>query len=258
MDAALPPPRLIAPLTRKVFTAWTALFWGGTGVLGALFYLGVLDFPTSTRLSLYGTSVWLNGCLLPLMLPGAKTRGRAELIHECLALWLFSYAMTNLLWEIPWVLASPFVFEDLHTLGDVVARTEWMRESPVNMYWWVLASFSSVDLRTINHDGTFYALELYAFINVASIVWFFRANRRRSPSRYLVPVLGCGEPIAATFIFSFAEVFDGFANMSGGVAETLLALVWTQYPYIVFPAVFGVLGLRLLYADWETTRAAPG
>jgi hypothetical protein len=34
-----------------------------------------------------------------------------------------------------------------------------------------------------------------------------------------------GEPVAATFIFSFAEVFGGFENMTGGVADTLLALV---------------------------------
>ena len=109
----------------------------------------------------------------------------------------------------------------------------------------------------MNHDGTFYALELFAFVNVASTAYFYRLNQRRSKMRYLVPVLGGGEPIAATVIFSFSEVFNGYANMPGGVADTLLALVWTQYQYIVFPLVFSVIGLRLLREDWLSSRVAP-
>jgi len=58
-----------------------------------------------------------------------------------------------------------------------------------------------------------------------------------------------GEPVAATFIFSFSEVFGGYQNMPGGTADTLLALVSTQYQYLVFPLVFGVLGFRLLRED---------
>ena len=249
--------RRVSSQTWRAFIAWTALFWGGTGVLGALFYVGTIDFVTSTKVSLYGTSVWLNGWLIPLLMPGNKSRPRSVVFHECLVLWMVSYTMTNLLWEIPWVLASPFVFTDLHTLDDVVARTAWMRESVSHMYWWVLASFASVDLRTVNHDGTFYALELFAFVNVASTAYFYRLNQRRSKMRYLVPVLGGGEPIAATVIFSFSEVFNGYANMPGGVADTLLALVWTQYQYIVFPLVFSVIGLRLLREDWLSSRVAP-
>ena len=94
------------------------------------------------------------------------------------------------------------VIENLHTLDDVVAYTPFMRESPLNMYWWVLASFSSVDLRTVNHNSTFYTLELYSFVNVLSVIFFFYLNKKRSPYRYLIPVLGSGEPVAATFIFS--------------------------------------------------------
>ena len=60
----------------------------------------------------------------------------------------------------------------------------------------------------------------------------------------------------ATFIFSFAEVFGGFENMTGGVADTLLALVWTQYQYFLFPMIFGALGVRLLREDWRRSRPA--
>ena len=42
-------------------------------------------------------------------------------------------------------------------------------------------------------------------------------------------MLGSGEPVATTFIFLFSEVFGGFENMPGGLADTLLALLWTQY-----------------------------
>ena len=28
--------------------------------------------------------------------------------------------------------------------------------------------------------------------------------------------------------------------MSGGVADTLLALLWTQYQYFLFPLIFGI------------------
>jgi hypothetical protein len=160
-----------------------------------------------------------------------------------------SYAMTNLLWEIPWVIFSPIVFTELNSLDDIIVHTEYMRSSLLHMYWWMLASFGSVDLRTVNHDPTFYSLEMFSFVNVATVLYFLHLNKKRSPYRYLIVVLGCGEPVAATFIFSFSEVFGGFENMAGGLADTLLALVWTQYQYFVFPLIFGVWGFHLLRED---------
>ncbi len=242
--------RSLSPTARRYFLVWTLIGWGGVGVCGALFFAGVLDFTMSAKVSLYGISVWLNGWLLAISANRTKPRSKFDLYHDCLVIWIVSYAMTNVLWEIPWVLASPFVFEGLNSLEDIVAHTDYMRSSILNMYWWVLASFGSVDLRTVNHDSTFYVVELFAFANVCATLYFFYLNKKRSPYRYLVIVLGCGEPIAATFIFSFAEVFGGFVNMTGGVADTLLALVWTQYQYFVFPMIFGYLGFQLLREDW--------
>ena len=237
--------------TLKAFWTVTAIVWGGVGICAALFYVGVLDFTTSAKIGLYSISVWLNSWMLVFLLPQNRGRPKLELYHDALVVWMLSYALTNALWEIPWVIFSPFVFENLRTLDDVIAYTPFMRESPLNMYWWVLASFSSVDLRTVNHNSTFYTLELYAFINVASVIYFFYLNKKRSRYRYLIPVLGSGEPVASTFIFSFSEVFAGFENMPGGIADTLLALVWTQYQYFLFPLIFGVLGVKLLYDDWK-------
>eukprot|EP01062_Namystynia_karyoxenos_P065552 TRINITY_DN5923_c0_g1_i1.p1 TRINITY_DN5923_c0_g1~~TRINITY_DN5923_c0_g1_i1.p1 ORF type:complete len:281 (+),score=105.20 TRINITY_DN5923_c0_g1_i1:85-927(+) len=249
----MPAERSVSRRTWTAFAAWTALFWGATGVHAVLFFTGVLDFPTSAKASLYGISVWLNGWVIPWLLPGAGARDKHEVWHECLSLWLVSYALTNLLWEIPWVICSPYVFDGVRTLDDVVGKTEWMRESAAHMYFWVIASFGTVDLRTVNQDSTFYTLELYAFVNVASVALFFYLNKRRSPLRYSIPVLGGGEPVASTFIFSFSEVFGGFKDMAGGVADTLLALVWTQYQYFVFPLIFGAVGYQLLHADWLQT-----
>lgn len=210
--------------------------------------------PTTARISLYGISIWLNGWLLAFVAQRGESRTRHELYHDCLVIWMVSYAMTNMLWEIPWVIFSPHIFTDLHTLDDIVANTDYMRSHVLHMYWWLLASFGSVDLRTVNHDGTFYSVEMFSFVNVATFIWFLRLNKKRSPYRYLVAVLGCGEPIAVTFIFTFAEVFDGFVNMTGGVADILLALVWTQYQYFVFPMIFGYLGFRLLREDWRRSH----
>lgn len=251
-----PEERRASPASMKLFWAWTLAWWGGVGVCAALFYAGVLDFTTSTKVGLYGISIWLNAWVVVAFMPRAG-RTKIEVFHDCLVVWMLSYALTNLLWEIPWVLFSPFVFQDIHTLDDVVAHTEFMRESVVNMYWWVLASFSSVDLRTVNHNATFYTLELYSFVNVLSVVYFFHLNKKRSRFRYLIPVLGGGEPVASTFIFSFSEVFSGYENMPGGVADTLLALVWTQYQYFLFPLVFGYLGYHLLLDDWRQSYLAP-
>jgi len=244
--------------TIKVFWTCTALVWGGVGVCAVLFFVGVLDFVPSAKIGLYAISIWLNAWMLVFLLPQNKGRSRMDLYHDALVVWMLSYALTNALWEIPWVLFSPFVFENLHTLGDVVAQTDFMRESPLNMYWWVLASFSSVDLRTVNHNSTFYTLELYSFVNVLSVVFFFYLNKKRSPYRYLIPVLGSGEPVASTFIFSFSEVFAGFENMPGGVADTLLALVWTQYQYFLFPLIFGYFGVKLLLEDWRQCHVNNG
>jgi hypothetical protein len=246
-----PEERSISASARKLFLGWTAFWWLGVGVCGFLFYVETLSFTTSAKLSLYGISIWLNGWLLGFLAQRSEGRSQMALYHDCLVIWMLSYAMTNILWEIPWVIFSPHVFVDLNTLDDVVAQTEYMRESILHMYWWVLASFGSVDLHTVNHDPTFFTVELFAFANLSTTLYFFHLNKKRSPYRYLIAVIGCGEPIAATFIFSFAEVFSGFANMPGGVADTLLALVWTQYQYIVFPMIFGALGYRLLLEDWR-------
>jgi hypothetical protein len=245
--------RVLSASSKKYFLIWTAFFWGGTGVLAALFFLGQMDFVTSTKVSLYGISIWLNGWLLALI--GSKARKQQDVYHDALVLWTLSYAITNLLWEIPWVIFSPIIFKDLNTLSDVVAYTDYMRESVLNMYWWVLASFASVDLRTVNHNSTFYVVELYAFANVLSTLYFFYLNSKRSPMRYLVPVLSCGAPAAATFIFTFSEVFANYENMPGGIADTLLALVWTQYQYFVFPLLFGVWGLKLFLEDYQRVIA---
>lgn len=249
-DVAPPVIRSTSQYTLKLFGLWTIFWWGGVGVFALLFYVGTIDFVTSTKIPLYGISIWLNGCLLPLFLK-RSSRSKMDIYHDGLVVWMLSYAMTNILWEIPWVLFSPFVFENITTIEDVIAHTEYMRESIFHMYWWMLASFSAVDLRTVNHDPTFYTLEIYAFVNVASTLYFFHLNKKRSPYRYLIPILGCGEPVAATFIFSFTEVFSNFENMVGGVADTLLALVWTQYQYILFPILFGIISTKLLLEDWK-------
>ncbi|MCG8312382.1 MAG: hypothetical protein MI976_04125 [Pseudomonadales bacterium] len=241
--------RTISTYSLKLFIYWTLFWWGSVGGFAIAFHFGFIDFITSTKIPLYGISIWLNGCLLGLVTQHNDSRSRLSVYHDCLVIWMLSYALTNILWEIPWLVFSPFVFENLHTIDDVVAHTDFMRDSVFNMYWWMLASFACVDLRTVNHDVTFYTLELYAFVNVASTVYFFYLNKKCSPYRYLVPILSCGEPIASTFIFSMTEVLAGFENMVGNVADILLALVWTQYQYILFPMVFGYLSIQLFLSD---------
>jgi len=249
--AGQPVGRSISASAQRLFLLWTLSWWGGVGICAMLFFAGVLDFPPSAKLSLYGISVWLNAWILVWLMRKGSEQSKMALYHDCLVVWMLSYAITNLLWEIPWVIFSPFVFHDLQTLDDVVAHTGYMRENILHMYWWILASFGSVDLRTVNHNSTFYTIEVYAFFNLLMTLYFFHLNRKRSPYRYLIPVLGCGEPVAATFVFSFSEVFGNFQNMPGGVADTLLALVWTQYQYFVFPLIIGYFGYRLLLDDWR-------
>jgi hypothetical protein len=218
--------------------------------LAILFFVGILDFVSSCRLALYGISIWLNAWVLVWLLQKDSGQSKLDLYHDLLVVWMLSYAFTNVAWEIPWVIFSPFVFQDLNTIDDVVSHTDYMRENLSHMYWWMLASFGAVDLRTVNHNSTFYTIELYAVVNLFMTIYFFHLNRKRSPYRYLIPVLGCGEPVATTFVFSFSEVFAGFENMAGGIADTLLALVWTQYQYFLFPLILGWLGYQLLRNDW--------
>lgn len=216
-----------------------------------MFYNEVLDFVNSSRASMYLISIWLNGWILVWFKRRYAGQTKTDFYHDLLVVWMLSYLITNIQWEIPWMLFSPFVFKNLHTLDDLIAQTDYMREAPWHLYYWVLSTFGALDLRTVNHNGTFYALELFAFVNLAGTFYFFHLNKKRSPYRYLIVVIGCGEPIAATVIFSFSEVFDGFVNMPGGIWDTLLALVWTQYQYIVFPLIFGALGSKLLFEDWR-------
>ncbi len=46
--------------------------------------------------------------------------------------------------------------------------------------------------------------------------------------------------------------------MPGGIWDTLLALVWTQYQYIVFPMIFGVLASKMLLDDLRHSVASVG
>ncbi len=246
-----PTERSISKTSKKLFLSWTLFWWSLSGVCSFLFYFGVLDFVLSAKISLYGVSIWLNGWLFALVARKKENRSKMSFYHDCVVIWMFSYAFTNAVWEIPWLIFSPFIFNNINSIADVLSYTDYMRESLLHMYWWALASFSSVDLRTVNHDPTFYTLELYSFVNVFSTIYFFHLNKKRSPYRYLVPVLGCGAPAVATFIFSFVEVFSGFVNMVGGVADILLALVWTQYQYLIFPMIIGYFGYRLLMDDWQ-------
>lgn len=252
MNNRLPPLRRLSGRSRTIFLSWTAFWWGGVVVFGTLFYTGVLDFETSTKAALYGISVWLNGCLLALIGRGKDGRSVMEVLHDCLVLWMLTYFITNFTWELPWVLSSRTIFQDLHTLDDLVAQTAFMREHVWHMYYWVMASFGSVDLRTVNHNSTFFTVEFFAFYNVLSILYFFYLNNRRSRYRYLIPVLSGGITVAATFIFSLSEVFNGYENMPGGVADTLLALLWTQYQYVLFPMLGSYWGIRLFMADVES------
>lgn len=247
-------PRSLSPAATKLFFGWTAFWWGLAGVCAVAFYLGALDFSDSARLSLYGISIWLNGWLLVYLRKRTSNYTRMDLYHDALVIWMLSYAFTNVVWEIPWIIFSPILFVDMSSLDDLLVHVEFMRESVLHMYWWSIGSFAAVDLRTINRDPTFYTLELYAFVNLLTVAYFFYLNKKGSPHRYLVAVIGCGEPVASTFIFSFTEVFAGFENMTGGLADTLLALVWTQYQYFVFPLIFGYLGYKLLMQDLATSR----
>jgi len=244
----LGPVRDVSPATIRAFGAWTAFWWGLVVLWGGLFFTAQIDFPTSTKYSLYGVSVWLNGWLIALW--SGRSRSTLDRYHELVALWLTSYGITNAAWELPYILLSRNMTK-LTTLDEVVAHTGWMRESIFNMWYWVLASFSSCDLRTVNHDGTFYALEMFCITNLTATALFFWMNKKRNPDRYLVPLYALGgAPFAATIIFSFAEVFNGYPNMQNSVADTLLALVWTQYQYMVFPLITAALCIPLLRADW--------
>lgn len=243
--------RRLSPAARKLFLAWTMLWWGLAGVCAIAFFVGALDFRDSARISLYGISIWLNGWLLALLVHPNSPQTKNNLYHDCLVIWMVSYALTNIVWEIPWVIFSPFIFAGMTSLEDLLAQTDFMRESVLHMYMWSIGSFGAVDLRTINGDPTFFTLEIYAFANLATTAYFFYLNKIRSPHRYLIAVIGCGEPIASTFIFSFTEVFANFENMVGSVWDILLALVWTQYQYILFPMIFGIIGYKLLLEDWR-------
>ena len=125
--------RVASRSTMKVFWICTAVVWGSVGVCAALFFVGVLGFTNSAKIGLYAISVWLNVWMLVFVLPQNKGLSKLDLYHNALVVWMLSYMLTNALWEIPWVLASPFVFENLHTLDDVVAHTDYMRESVLHM-----------------------------------------------------------------------------------------------------------------------------
>ena len=245
----LAPERSLSKPAQRIFVVATSIWAAATVTVMVLFYVGVLDFVNSSRLSMYFISIWLNAWILVWALRRFAGQDRIDFWHDLMVVWMVCYLITNIQWEIPWFIFSTFVFQDINTLDDLVAKTDYIRESPLHLYYWILGTFGALDLRTVNHNGTFLALEMFAFFNLAGTLYFFHLNKKRSPYRYLLVVISCGEPVASTVIFSFSEVFDGFVNMPGNVWDTLLALVWTQYQYIVFPMIFGALASKMLLDD---------
>ena len=93
------------------------------------------------------------------------------------------------------------------------------------------------------------AVEMLSIPSVLTFTAFYFLDRRRHRLRYVLPLFNGPMVVGGTLIFSFSEVFGNYANMPGGVADTLLALVWTQYQYVVFPAAMFYVALRLLFND---------
>jgi hypothetical protein len=232
--------------SKTLYWCVTAFFWIIPAVCGVLFWLEVWDNMRASKVSLYAVSIWLNACCLMLVPRPDETRTRACVYREFLIAWMISFSMTNLLWEWPWFLSSRFIFHDLHTIDDWIGLGTRIRE---HMWLWPLASFGAVDLRTINGNGAFMAVEMLSIPSVLTFTAFYFLDRRKHRLRYVLPIINGPMVVGGTLIFSFSEVFGGYSNMPGGLTDTLLALVWTQYQYVLFPAAMCCFSLRLLLND---------
>ena len=58
------PARHFSAASRKIFVTATSIWAAATVALMVLFYIGVLDFVMSSRLSMYFISIWLNVWIL--------------------------------------------------------------------------------------------------------------------------------------------------------------------------------------------------
>ena len=130
----LAPERSFSQPARKIFLTVTAVWSAATISLMVLFYNGILDFVMSSRLSMYFISVWLNVWILVWVMRRYAGQQKMDFWHDLLVVWMLCYAITNVQWEIPWFIFSPFVFDNLHTLDDLLAQTGYMRESPTE-HW---------------------------------------------------------------------------------------------------------------------------
>jgi hypothetical protein len=232
--------------SKTLFWRVTALFWSVPAICGFLFWIEAWDNMLASKVSLYAVSIWLNACCLVLIRRPDEMRTRAGVYREFVIVWMISFSMTNLLWEWPWFLTSKFIFRDLHTIDDWIGLSASIRE---HMWLWPLASFGAVDLRTINGNGTFMAIEMLSIPSVLTFTAFYFLDKKKHRPRYVLPIFNGPMVVGGTLIFSFSEVFGGYPNMPGGVADTLLALLWTQYQYVLFPAVMFYFSLRLLLND---------
>jgi len=232
--------------SKRLFWGLTACFWLIPTISGFLFWQGVWTNMSASKVALYAVSIWLNTCALMLIPRRRERRTRGCVYREFLVAWMISFSMTNVLWEWPWLLSSTFVFRDMHTIADWHAFSEHVR---AHIWLWPLASFGAVDLRTINGNGAFMAVEMLSVPSVLTFTAFYFLDRREHRLRYVLPLVNAPMVIGGTLIFSFSEVFGHFENMPGGVTDTLLALLWTQYQYVLFPAIMFAFALILLLDD---------
>lgn len=224
----------------------TAFFWIIPAICGVLFFLDIWDNLLASRVTLYAMSFWFNACCLMLIRRPDETRTRASVYREFMIAWMITFSMTNLLWEWPWFLSSKFLFHGLHSFEDWIGLSAHIRE---HMWLWPLATFGPIDLRTINGDGAFMAVEMVSISSVLTFTVFYFLDRKKHPLRYVLPLFNAPMVIAGTLVFSFSEVFGGYQNIPGGLADTLLALLWSQYQFVLFQAMMFYFSLRLLLND---------
>lgn len=174
---------------------------------------------TASKVGLHAVSIWFNPCCFALPPRADETRTKADVYREFVIVRTISFGMTNLLREWPWFVSSKFLFTDLHTIEDWLGLTDRIRE---HMWLWPLASLGSVDL---NGNGTFMSIEMLPIPSILTFTAFYLLDTRGRRLRYVLPIFNGPMVVGGTLMFSYSEVFGGYANMPGGVADTRVALL---------------------------------
>jgi hypothetical protein len=233
----------------------TALFFLAAILLGAfplcsyaVFGLGADRAATAGVLSCIYVAVMTSFFVAPwLPFPSLRDESTYRRLERMVYIWVIVYALTALLWEIPWML-----------LHERIAAS---RDELWAYTWW--AYIDGGDMRYVEPNWLVFFIEGWADINgilsaIALLAWLRSGKTSVLPVYYLM--FAAPLQVFPTLLYYVSEIALGLPSVdTGSFINLYIKFGWANAFWVVLPffvLVWGKQTLERIYRDRYSTPAA--